>query len=191
MSEPQVSHPITLAGIQRHLPLFEVRPGLKIAILNMLGDTELTEACGIALAQKLAELRFDTLVTAEAKSIPLLHVMSRTLHKPCVILRKTYKSYMGVALVAETTSITSGKPQRLYVDEKDRCYLSGKNVVLVDDVISTGSTLAGMEKLMLEAAATITAVAAVCTEGDGNQWHQIITLGHLPVFNAPTTQEHR
>jgi adenine phosphoribosyltransferase len=183
MHTPSPTHSVTLAGICRQLPLFEVKPGLRIAVLNMLGDTELTEASGIALAKKLVNLSFDTLVTAEAKSIPLLHVLSRTLQKPCVVLRKTYKSYMGVALVAETISITTGKPQRLYIDEKDHGQLSGKQVVLIDDVISTGSTMEGMKKLMSEADATISAIAAVCTEGDPAKWQQVIALGHLPVFN--------
>jgi len=177
--------PITLAGIHRQLPLFEVKPGLQIAVLNMLGDTDLTEACGAALAEKLTVITFDTLVTAEAKSIPLVHVLSRILQKPCVVLRKVYKSYMGVALVTETASITTGKLQRLYVDEKDRHHLSDKNIVLVDDVISTGSTLEGMKKLMAEASANITAVAAVCTEGDRDHWQQIIALDHLPIFSNP------
>ncbi len=45
------TYAIELAGLRRELPLFEVKPGLKIAILNILGDTPLVEACADALAQ--------------------------------------------------------------------------------------------------------------------------------------------
>ena len=64
--------------------------------------------------------------------------------KPYVILRKSYKPYMGKALQAETLSITTGQPQTLFLDEKDIAFMDGKKVVIIDDVISTGSTLQGM-----------------------------------------------
>ncbi|WP_345349679.1 hypothetical protein [Candidatus Villigracilis affinis] len=35
------TYSIEIAGIKRELPLFEIKPGLRIAILNILGDTEL------------------------------------------------------------------------------------------------------------------------------------------------------
>ena len=32
------THPVEIAGLKRDLRLFEVAPGLRIAILNILGD---------------------------------------------------------------------------------------------------------------------------------------------------------
>ena len=72
------------------------------------------------MAAKLAALEYDIVVTAESKSIPLAHALSVENHKPYVILRKSYKPYMGNALSAETLSITTGQPQTLFLDEKDR-----------------------------------------------------------------------
>jgi adenine phosphoribosyltransferase len=60
----------------------------------------------------------------------------------------------------------------------------GKRVALVDDVISTGSTLEGMRKVMDLAGAGIVAEAAVFTEGDPSDWKHIIALGHLPLFKS-------
>ncbi len=105
------TYPIDIAGVHRELPLFEIKPGLRIAILNILGDTELVTACARALAEKLKAVDYDVLVTAEAKSIPLAHALSVETGKPYVILRKSYKPYMGDALRAETLSITTGQPQ--------------------------------------------------------------------------------
>src|SRR3970040_2019177 len=137
------AYTLEVAGVKRNLPLFEVAPGLRIAVLNILGDTELVKACAVALARRLADTEDGALVTAEAKSIPLVHALALETGKDYVVLRKAYKLYMGETLSAETVSITTRQPQTLYLDEKDRAMLQGKRVVLLDDVVSTGSTLRG------------------------------------------------
>ena len=181
MSNLQV-HSIEIAGVKRDLRLFEIKPGLKIAILNILGDTELVQACARELGKKLQKVDYDILVTAEAKSIPLAYALSVETKKPYVVLRKSYKPYMGDALKAETLSITTGQPQILILDEKDRQLIQHKKVVIIDDVISTGSTLQGMRMILEKANANVVAEAAILTEGDRAQWMHIISLGHLPLF---------
>jgi len=182
MNPSRPTYPVDVAGVHRELPLFEIKPGLKIAILNILGDTEFTEACAQALSEKMSSIPYDVLVTAEAKSIPLAHALSVVTKKPYVILRKAYKPYMGNALQAETLSITTGQPQTLYLDEKDREMMKGKHVVILDDVISTGSTLQGMRLLLQKAGADVVCEAAIFTEGERAKWADIVSLGHLPVF---------
>jgi adenine phosphoribosyltransferase len=176
------TYAIEIAGLKRDLRLFEIKPGLRIAILNILGDTELVQVCARELGTKLNGTKFDVLVTAEAKSIPLAYALAVEMNKPYIVLRKTYKPYMGDALKAETLSITTGQPQILVLDEKDREFMKGKKVLLVDDVISTGSTLQGMKMLMGKAEAEVVGEAAILTEGDRSQWMNIVSLGHLPLF---------
>ncbi|KAF0111124.1 MAG: adenine phosphoribosyltransferase [Chloroflexi bacterium] len=176
------TYAVDIAGVHRELILFEIKPGLRIAILNILGDTELVQACAKALTMKLSQTKCDVLVTAETKSIPLAYALSVEMKKPYVILRKSYKPYMGNSLHTETLSITTGEPQSLYLDEKDLEFIKGKNVVIVDDVISTGSTLQGMRLLTQKAGANVTAEAAIFTEGERAKWSDVISLGHLPVF---------
>ena len=176
------TYTVDVAGVTRELPLFEVAPGVRIAILNILGDTELVRAAADALSEKIAELKPDVLVTAETKSIPLVHELSARLDLPYVVLRKQYRPYMGEALQVETLSITTGEPQTLYLDEKDRNLLKGKRIALVDDVISTGSTLEGMRRVVQQAGGETIAETAVFTEGDKAKWQDIIAVGHLPVF---------
>jgi adenine phosphoribosyltransferase len=181
MSTPE-TYAVEVAGLKRNLRLFEIKPGLKIAILNILGDTELVQACAAELAQKLNDIDYDLLVTAEAKSIPLVYALSVETRKPYVVLRKNYKPYMGDAIKAETLSITTGQPQTLILDEKDVDLVRGKKVITVDDVVSTGSTLQGMKMVLDKAGATVVGDAAIFTEGDRAQWMHIISLGHLPLF---------
>jgi adenine phosphoribosyltransferase len=178
------THSIEIAGLKRELRLFEIKPGLRIAILNILGDTELVQACARELGKQLKDIKFDVLVTAEAKSIPLAYALAIEMKKPYIVLRKTYKPYMGEALKAETLSITTGQPQILVMDEKDRDSMKGKKVILLDDVISTGSTLQGMRMLMDKAGAEVVGEAAILTEGDRAQWMRIHALGHLPLFSG-------
>ena len=83
------SYEIEIAGLKRSLRLFEIKPGLKIAILNILGDTDLVQACAKALNKKLKDVKYDVIVTAEAKSIPLAYALSVVSKKPYVILRKS------------------------------------------------------------------------------------------------------
>jgi adenine phosphoribosyltransferase len=184
MPQQREVYAVEVAGIKRNLPLFEVKPGLKIAVLNILGDTELVEAAARGLAEQLQAVSYDLLVTAEAKSIPLIYALSVQTSKPYVVLRKTYKPYMGETIQAETLSITTGAPQTLHLDEKDRDLVVNKRVVLIDDVISTGSTLQGMRLVMQRAGAEVVAEAAIFTEGERAQWERILSLGHLPVFTG-------
>jgi adenine/guanine phosphoribosyltransferase-like PRPP-binding protein len=172
---------VKLAGLTRHLPLFEVAPGVRIAVFNMLGDTYVVKAAAAALAEKLKDTPAEVLVTAEAKSIPLIYEMSALMGLPYVVLRKSYKSYMGDALSAETVSITTGKTQTLYLDEKDKVLIDGRQVIIIDDVVSTGSTLQGMERIAQAANGRVSQVAAIFTEGD-QDWSHVVALGNLPVF---------
>ncbi|UYN92699.1 MAG: adenine phosphoribosyltransferase [Anaerolineales bacterium] len=178
------THSVQVAGLTRELPLFEVAPGVTIAILNILGDVELVRACAKELASKLAVKEYDVLLTAEAKSIPLIHTLAEETNKPYVVLRKNYKSYMGDVISAETVSITTNSNQTLYLDAKDQPLVAGRRVVLLDDVVSTGSTQLGMRTVVEKAGGTVVAEAAIFTEGDRAKWAHVIALGHLPVFTS-------
>lgn len=179
---PRATYRIEIEGVERELPLFEVAPGLSIAVFNLLGDTEIVEAAATGLARALEDVDADALVTAETKSVPLVFELARRLGKPWIVLRKQHKPYMGETVSAETLSITTGHPQTLHLDEKDRALVQGKRVVLVDDVISTGSTLEGMRSVVRQVGGEVAAEAAVFTEGDEPDTEGIVALGHLPLF---------
>lgn len=176
------TYTVQICGLTRRLPLFEVAPGVRIAVFNMLGDTEVVEAIAGELAKRVPQ-DVDALMTAEVKSIPLAHALAVRMGLPYVVARKTRKPYMVGAMSVEVLSITTGAPQLLWLDGKDLDLVRGKRLLLVDDVISTGSTLAGMSKLVREAGGTVVAEAAAFTEGnDPAKWQHIIAIDNLPVF---------
>lgn len=175
-------HLLQLGELQRKLPLVEVSPGVAIAVLNILGDVELVETAAEQLAFRLSNMEFESLMTAETKSIPLIHALAARLKCPYVVLRKSYKSYMGDALSVTAKSITTRGSQTLYLDGKDRSRIRDNRVVLVDDVISTGSTLRAMHSLANRAEATVVAEAAICTEGNPEDWRNVVALEHLPLY---------
>ncbi len=172
---------VQIGAVQRQLPIFEVAPGIKIAIFNMLGDTEVVELAADALAAQLPAVT-DVLVVPEVKAIPLAHALSARTNLPYVVVRKVRKPYMVNCLETEVLSITTGAPQTLFVDGKDAHLVRGKRVALIDDVISTGSTLRGLRQLMALASASVVAEMAVFTEGNPEDWDGIVALGHLPIF---------
>lgn len=171
---------VQIGEVTRDLPLFQVAPAVKIAIFNMLGDTEIVETAARLLAQKMPP-DADVLLVPEVKAVPLGHALSVASGLPLVIVRKICKPYMVNCLETEVVSITTGEPQTLYIDGKDRSLIWKKRVLLVDDVISTGSTLKGLRSLAAAAGAQVVAEMAVFTEGSTDTWPHVIALGNLPI----------
>ncbi|WP_152640264.1 phosphoribosyltransferase family protein [Thermus filiformis] len=173
------TYPVEIAGVRRELPIVQVGPNVAVALLNLLGDTELTEAAAEALARKLPP-GVEVLVTPEVKAVPLAHALSRITGIPYVVARKTEKPYMINPVSRQVLSITTGKPQLLVLDGADVPLIRGRKVAIVDDVVSTGSTLKGLRELIEDVGGEVVAVLAVFTEGTPRQ--DVVALGHLPLF---------
>ena len=176
------TYSVQIAGLSRDLPIITVPSGVRLAVFNILGDIEITKAAGRELATRLRPHQPELIVTTETKSVPLAYEIASLLDVPYVVLRKTYVSYMGEALETKVRSITTGHPRTIYLDAKDRALCGGKRVAIVDDVISTGSTLHAMRDLVGRAGGQVVAEAAVFTEGDAEQWKDVVALGHLPLM---------
>ncbi len=174
-------HRVQIGPLSRELPIFQVAPGVKIAIFNMLGDTEVVEAAARMLAERMPE-EAETILVPEVKAVPLGHALSVHTGLPYVVVRKVRKPYMVDCLETQVVSITTGVPQTLYIDGKDRPLVEGRAVALVDDVVSTGSTLRGLRELVDRAGGRVVAAMAVFTEGNEEDWRDVVALGHLPIF---------
>ena len=70
------------------------------------------------------------------------------------------------------------------MDGRDIARVRGKQAIIVDDVISTGSTLHGVEKVLAQANCKVINSATILTEGDNPEWQHVIALGNLPVWSS-------
>ena len=174
------TYKMTIAGLERELPICTVNEKLDIAAFVIFGDAELTVAAATELLEKCPE--FDFIVSPEAKAIPLAHEMSRQSGKKYFICRKGAKLYMKEPVCVNVRSITTDKEQTLFMDSLEGEQLRGKKVVILDDVISTGESLLAVRKLLEQFDADIVAQAAILAEGDAAKRDDIIFLEELPLF---------
>ncbi len=177
-------HHMTIAGVERDLPICKVNDSLSIAGFVIFGDPELTEAAASALLQKIP-YEYDYMLTAEAKGIPLICDMARLSGaKKYFLARKAPKLYMTGVMEVKVKSITTAKEQTLYLDTADAELMKGKKILLVDDVISTGESLRALEVLVEKAGGTVSGRCAILAEGDAQKREDIVYLEKLPLFDG-------
>ena len=174
------TYKMTIAGLERELPLCPLNDKLDIAAFIMFSDVELTVAAASELLKKCGE--FDVILTAESKGIPLAYEMSRQCGKPYVVARKSVKLYMSDPIEVKVKSITTANEQKLCLSSDKAAMLRGRKVLILDDVISTGESLSALEKLVSAAGGEISCEAAVLAEGDAAERTDIVFLEKLPLF---------
>ena len=178
-----VTYKLNVAGLTRDLPICQLNENLSIAGFVIFGDVELTCACAKALLDIAPE--FDYMVAPEAKAIPLIHEMARQSGRnEYFLVRKKAKAYMHNVFKVEDHSITTEGTQYLYMDGDDAAKLRGKRILILDDVISTGGSIAAVEELVREAGGIVAAKMAVLAEGDAAKRKDIMFLEPLPLFDG-------
>jgi adenine phosphoribosyltransferase len=178
-----VTYHMSIAGVERDLPICPLNDELSIAAFVIFGDVELTVASAKALLEIAPD--YDYLLTAEAKGIPLVHEMARQSGRNTYILaRKKAKAYMQGVVETQVQSITTAGVQQLFLDRADAEKMKGKRILIVDDVISTGESLHALEVLVDQVGGTIVGRMAILAEGDAQDRDDIFYLEKLPLFNA-------
>ncbi len=172
---------MTIAGHKRQLPLCPVNEELYIAAFVMFNDVEITTAAAEELLKKAPE--FDVIVTAEAKGIPLAYEMARQAGTSYIVCRKAPKLYMRNLISTNVFSITTDRIQELCIGQDEIDTLTGKRVLIVDDVVSTGGSLASIEALLSKVDMEIVGRMCVLAEGEAIARGDIQYLEELPVFN--------
>ena len=177
---------MTVAGLERDLPICPLNDSLSIAGFVIFGDPELTVACAQELLKRAPA--YDYIITAEAKGIPLAHEMARQAgDKKYILARKGPKLYMRDLFSVSVNSITTAKEQKLYLDGADAALMKGKKILIVDDVISTGESLHALEALVEKAGGEICGRMAILAEGDAQDRKDLIYLEKLPLFHPDGT----
>lgn len=178
----QMYYDMTIAGLDRSLPLCPISDELMIAAFVIFGDPELTTACAEELLARAP--KYDYMISAEAKGIPLVHEMARLAgNQKYFLARKNPKLYMTGVFEADLHSITTSKDQKLYLDTADAQLMKGKRILIVDDVISTGESLNAIEHLVKMAGGIVCGKMTILVEGDAQSREDLIYLERLPLFN--------
>ncbi len=177
------THLVDIRGFEVALPVMPLPSGIGIAFFNLHGDSELTEHCAKELAKELTDC--EVLITAESKGLQLTHCVARELgQRYYAVARKTKKLYMqdGIEITIQS-SITTGKEQKLYLSKHDVDLIKGKKVGIVDDVVSTGASLLGLEELVEKAGGIIHKKAFVLAEDAAAEREDVIYLASIPIFD--------
>lgn len=175
-----------VAGLTRRLPKIKINDTLTIASFVMLGDTELIEkaAQGIYEHPDFPKYDIDILVCPEAKAIPLTHVLAKLVQVNYIVARKSLKSYMSNPIVEKVSSITTAGEQMLVLDGPDAERIRGRNVCIVDDVVSTGGSLKSLENLLSKVGCKVICKTAVLLEEAGYDRDDLVYLARLPIFKS-------
>jgi len=175
---------LTVAGVTRELPILNVTDTLAIAGFVMLGDVELVDACAAEMAKRVPQ-GVDVILTAETKGIPFAAELAKRIgQRRYVVARKSVKAYMEHPLWVKDVSITTQGEQTLCLDGPDIERIKGHNVLLLDDVISTGGSIKALRELAEQAGGRVIGQAAALAEGDAADRDDIIYLEKLPLFDA-------
>lgn len=188
MSEP---FELNFFGLKRRLPVTYLSPRLKIANFNILGDVEFTEKAGEELEKKLRQKKLipDCFVGPEIKIVPFVHHLAKRFgQKRYVILRKSIRGYMINPTVEDPWHQAPKHAKKLVLNGQDKEYLKGQKVVLIDDVVSTGTTMAMLEKLMKKIGATVLAKCAIFKQGETEKG-DLIYLAKLPIIKIDRHKE--
>lgn len=176
------TYKLDICGFETDLPILPLPSGINICFFNLHGNQLLTEHCGKELAKRL-DGKCDIVITAESKGLQLAHVVARELNQPYyAVCRKSKKSYMQDGIQTTVQSITTGGTQTLYLSKHDVDLLKGKRVAIVDDVVSTGGSLHGLEDIVNLSGGIVVAKAFVLAEGDAANRTDIIYLASIPIL---------
>ncbi len=174
-AEYRESYPVALPdGRQLALPIRPLPDGNRALCSLIINQASFAVQAALAqaLATQLAELRIDVLVGLPTLGLTLAAAVATTLgHSRYVPAGTSRKFWYEERLSVPLSSITTpGMGKRLYLDPRMLPLLEGKRVALIDDVISTGSSI--VAGLVLLAAAGIEPVAIGAAMLQSDRWRE-------------------
>ena len=182
---------VDIDGLPVDLPIVAINDTLAISLLmNIDMGVRFGAHVGAGLARRLAPTSPDIVVGTATLGIPVAIEVSRALGLDrYVIIQKSPKIHLADALVDQVQSVTSSGQQRLLLDRAAMPLLAGKRVVVVDDVVATGSSLAAALRLVRQAGGIVVAIGVILTEAHawrtvlGEDAGKVVSLGHIPAVH--------
>lgn len=175
---------LSIEGIDRKfiLPVTRVSPKMSVALFNPAGKWQINELIGKALAEKVPA-GVQVIVCPDGSKVQgLLHVLGREANLPTILARKDEK-YLMQPTTSEVrgSSRTTGEAQHFFLGADQVEAIDGLNVMVYDDVISTGESIEIACRLIAKAGGRVVATMAALTEG--KRRNDVIALGHLPILH--------
>ncbi|TSA82544.1 adenine phosphoribosyltransferase [Deinococcus detaillensis] len=156
---------ITVGSVTRQLRLVPVGQMGFVPLIEFIGDSELTKAAAQALVPLIPE-GTEALLTVVTNALPLTHELSDLSGLPYQVARKKRRTYMQNPLIQEMPGLTLGVSETLWLDGPHAERLSGKKVVIVQDVIATGSMAMALARLTERAGGTVHGYLAAFKQGE-------------------------
>ena len=154
-----------------HLPI-RVLPGDGTAAVASLiinqASFAVEDALSSALAQQLQPLAPDVIVGVPTLGLTLANNVARRLgHVRMVPLGTSRKFWYDDKLSAPLSSITSpGQQKRIYLDPRMLPLLQGRRIAVIDDVISSGTSMVAVLALLSAAGLRPAAIGAAMLQGE-------------------------
>ena len=156
---------ITVGSVTRPLRLVPVGQMGFVPLIEFLGDSELTRAAAQALLPLIPE-GSEALLTVVTNALPLAHELSDLSGLPYEVARKKRRTYMQAPLIQEVPGLTLGVSETLWLDGPHAARLSGKKVLIVQDVIASGTTAAALARLVERSGGTVHGYLAAFKQGN-------------------------
>ncbi|MBU2960243.1 adenine phosphoribosyltransferase [Citreicella sp. C3M06] len=181
---------VDVEGFGLDLPIVPINPEFAISLMMVIDlGVRFGAHVGERLAAKIAPMKPDIIVGPATLGIPVAIEVTRALGLDhYVVLQKSPKLHLADALVQTLTSITSKGEQRILLDRAAIPLIAGKRVVVVDDVVASGSSLKGALDLVRQAGGNLVGAGVILTEAQ--DWREtlgpdadgLVSLAHIPQF---------
>ncbi|MDO5851817.1 MAG: hypoxanthine/guanine phosphoribosyltransferase [Methanobacteriaceae archaeon] len=132
------------------------------------------------------EINVDKIIAIEAMGIPLATALSLRTGIPFVIIRKRSYGLKGEHVVSQETGYSKNK---LYINGLDK----GDNVLIIDDVISTGGTLVSLINVLKDMDVNIQNIIVPVEKDDGRNivkektGHDVNTIAKVKMVDGKVT----
>jgi adenine/guanine phosphoribosyltransferase-like PRPP-binding protein len=145
------------------------------------------DALADAMTAAVRPLAPEVVIGVPTLGLPLAAAVARRLGHPRLVALGTsrkfwYRDDLSEPLASITTPSGSGASKRIYLDPRMLPLLAGRRVVVVDDVVSTGSSLAAVLRLL--AGVDIQPVAVAVAMRQTRRWETALA----PFLAAPAAQ---
>jgi adenine/guanine phosphoribosyltransferase-like PRPP-binding protein len=167
-------------GDGRHLclpirPLAGGRYALASLIINQ-ASFSVQDALATALAERIAGLGIDVVAGLPTLGLTLASAVAQKLgHQRYVPLGTSRKFWYREELSVPLSSITTPAQQkRLYIDPRMLPLLAGRRVALIDDVISSGASIAAGLELMMSCGIEPVVIGAAMLQSQ--RWRERIDM---------------